>query len=202
MKIGWNGKVVYDIGAHIGYHSLCFAELVKTDGKVYSFEPHPKHIERIKLNLSHNKDLMSIIQLMPFALSNREGTIELFCLNNIEKGDSSASFINDASTHYPREHYKWFKPIVVEQTTIDELIYQDICIPPDLLKIDVEGAESLVIEGAIKTIEIHRPLIVVEVHNAPNMFHLINTLQALEYNFQLLEEIDTRCFIAFIPQTH
>lgn len=195
----WNGSIIYDIGGHVGYHTLCFSTLVNPEGRVFCFEPHPFHLERIKINLSRNSDLEEYVKIMPIASSNSKGKIELFVLDNIEEGGSSASFIANASTHYPLEHYKWFHPVEVEQDTIDNLVSKDAISPPELIKIDVEGAESLVIEGALETINLHHPLIIVEVHNAPNMFNLTRLLSPLGYSQRLLEEENTRCFIAFEP---
>ena len=57
-KSDWSGKVIYDIGSHVGYHVLNFAERVGPNGKIFAFEPHPLHRERIVQNLSRNKDLL------------------------------------------------------------------------------------------------------------------------------------------------
>lgn len=198
-EMNWSGRVIYDIGGHVGYHTLCFSTLVKSNGRVFCFEPHPLHLERIKVNFSHNSDIEEHVKIMPIALSNSKGKIELFVLDNIEEGGSSASFIANASTHYPLEHYKWFHPVEVEQDTIDNLVSKNAISPPELIKIDVEGAESLVVEGALETIKLHHPLIIVEVHNAPNMFNLTRLLSPLGYSQRLLEEENTRCFIAFEP---
>jgi hypothetical protein len=53
----------------------------------------------------------------------------------------------------------------VRTETIDALVAAGMA-PPDLMKIDVEGAEAAVIRGAARTIEAHRPLMLIEVHSA------------------------------------
>ena len=51
------GKVIYDIGAHIGYHSLYFARLVGSGGRVRSFEPSPKTLSVFGLSSIKMRDL-------------------------------------------------------------------------------------------------------------------------------------------------
>ena len=58
-----SGDVVLDIGAHIGYYTLQFANLVGSTGKVYAFEPEPKNFELLKKNVQINKhDNVVLIQ--------------------------------------------------------------------------------------------------------------------------------------------
>src|SRR5438105_4048967 len=48
------GKTIYDIGAHIGFHSLYFAKLVGQKGAVASFEPNKANFDRLALNIEEN----------------------------------------------------------------------------------------------------------------------------------------------------
>lgn len=196
----WSGKVIYDVGAHIAYHTLNFAQRVGEDGRVFSFEPHPMHLDRIKLNLSRNADLAARVTLLPVAASDNTGHLDLFSTEEVEGGGSSASFIEGASTPFPRSLYKQYQSTKVETVRLDDLIEAGKCLPPDLLKIDVEGAESLVIEGAIETLRKYKPRIVIEVHSLPNMLRLTTLLLPMGYSFIILEEEDRRCFVAVEPR--
>ena len=195
----WRGKVIFDVGAHIGYHTLNFAVRVGASGQVFAFEPHPSHLERIEINLKRNPDLKARINLMPLAASNGQGRLKFFCAESIEAGGSSASFVEGSSTPFPKSYYADYSAIGVETARLDDLIASGKCLPPDMLKIDVEGAESLVIEGALETIKKHHPRIVMEVHSLPNMLRVTTLLLPLGYSFTLLEDEDRRCFIAIEP---
>src|SRR5258708_35640086 len=50
-KIDWSGLAVWDVGAHIGYHTLYFASLVGPLGRVTTFEPNPHNVKRMQQNL-------------------------------------------------------------------------------------------------------------------------------------------------------
>lgn len=199
-----DGKVVFDIGAHIGFHSLYFARLVGPKGKVYAFEPNPANIERIKLNLEENPDVKNIIKIVDAAVSDVSGTEEFSMSTEVESGVSSGSFIDTADTIWERDTYKLrgFKEIQVTTVPID-LLRDKMGIPeaPDVLKIDVEGAESLVLLGAKKTLLAKKPLILMEVHSMLNMFNVVTLLTSLSYEMQIISvESDGRCFIEARPK--
>lgn len=198
-RLEWTGKVIYDIGAHIGYHTLNFAQRVGPEGHVYSFEPHPTHRERIEKNLSRNYALAIRVSLLPFAVGNQNGRLDLFCTEGVESGGSSASFIDGASTPFPRSKYEQYRPISVDVVRLDDLVQSHRCLPPDLIKIDVEGAEGLLIEGAMDILVRYHPLIVMEVHSLPNMMHVTTLLLGAGYTLNILEEEDRRCFVAAEP---
>lgn len=198
-RTDWCGKVIYDVGGHIGYHTLNFAHRVGDSGRVFAFEPHPSHLERMGMNLKRNPDLEARITLLPLAASNRHGRLKFFCTESIEGGGSSASFAEGSSTPFPKSYYADYNAIEVETAKLDDLVTSGKCPPPDLLKIDVEGAEGLVIEGALETIKKYRPRMVMEVHSLPNMLRVTTLLLPLRYTFTLLEDEDRRCFIAIEP---
>jgi len=199
-KHDWSGKVIYDIGTHIGFHALVFADRVGPAGRVYSFEPHPLHRERIEQNLSGNAELASRVTLLPVAVSDGAGTLTFHCASTVETGESSGSFIEGASTTYPRSAYgENYRPVDVASVRIDDVVAERRCAPPDLLKIDVEGAEGLVVVGALTTIRTYKPLLLIEVHSSVNMLQLATALLPLGYNFICLQEEDRRCFVAVIP---
>jgi FkbM family methyltransferase len=198
-RSNWTGKTIYDLGAHVGFHTLNFAERVGTNGHVYSFEPHPLHLERVRLHLDRSPDLAARTTVFPIAASDRAGTTQFRFADTIERGGSSASFIEGASTAFPRSHYQSFQTMDVETARLDDLVAQARCAPPDLMKIDVEGAEGLLLTGAVDTLKKFRPRIVIEVHSIPNMLRVGELLVPLGYAFSILQDEDRRCFIAAEP---
>lgn len=190
------GKTIFDVGAHIGYHTLNFAHLVGESGRVFSFEPHPLHIQRIIDNINRNSDLLPRVKILPFGLSNSIKEDTFYYSSKVENSMSSMSFISDSSTLFPRSHYKSFKATTIHLETIDNLLDSKIIDPPDLVKIDVEGAESLVIEGAMITLEKYKPTLLIEIHSQRNMFHILEQLYPIGYELRIInEEQDGRCFL-------
>jgi hypothetical protein len=89
----------------------------------------------------------------------------------------------------------------VPQDTIDNLINTGKMLPPDLLKIDVEGAEQLVLAGAVKTINKYHPRIIVEFHSMYSTYSCMNQLKELGYSTEILkQEPDGRIMIIAEPK--
>ena len=121
------GDIVVDIGAHIGYYTLQFANLVGPTGKVYAFEPEPKNFELLKKNVQINKhDNVVLIQKI---VSDKVGIVEFF----ISKFDSIGNklFKSDESG----------SSIKVGSTTLDEY-FKDLKKKIDFIKMDIQGGEG------------------------------------------------------------
>jgi len=196
-----SGKTILDIGAHIGYHSLCFAELVGKSGRVFAFEPNPYNVVYIKEALKNNTDLAKRIELFEIALSNKDGLEDFIFSDKVEEGMSSGSFIDSADTIWEKEVFEkitGFKRMRVKTLSLDSLDQTvDGGIKPDVLKIDVEGAESLVLEGARRMILKYSPIILLEIHSMLNMYLILNFFYKIGYETELLKtEKDGRCFIS------
>ena len=72
---------------------------------------------------------------------------------------------------------------------------------PSLVKIDIEGAESLAMEGALEIIEKYKPIILLEIHSIYNAVQSLNILYNLNYQVYLLKkEDDGRCFVSATPK--
>ena len=127
-----SGDVVLDIGAHIGYYTLQFANLVGSTGKVYAFEPEPKNFELLKKNVQINKhDNVVLIQKI---VSDKVGIVEFF----ISKFDSIGNKLfksNEAGSS-----------IKIESTTLDEY-FKDLKKKIDFIKMDIQGGEGKAILG-------------------------------------------------------
>jgi len=197
------GKAVYDIGAHVGYHSLKFASLSGSNGHVYAFEPNPTNNLRIKEHLDLNPYLAQHITLCPYALSNTIGETTFISSSDVDGGTSSGGFINNASTLWAKSDYiekTGFTTSTVKEDTIDHLITTGVLIPPFLMKIDVEGAEHLVLAGAYETINTHRPYILIELHSIFSAYDCMRQLAQLKYQTKLLKhECDGRVMLIAQP---
>jgi FkbM family methyltransferase len=149
-KILDEGMIFYDVGANNGFFSLLAAKQVGKEGIVYAFEPFPANIKRIKRVIERNG--VDNIEVVEVALSDFYGNTELYV------GDSLATPTIDPTTH------SLMQSIEVQVTTLDQ--FCSIREHPNLVKIDVEGAEVKVLEGASKFLQSDvAPNWVIELHN-------------------------------------
>ncbi len=198
-KMDLQDKVVYDIGSHIGYHSLAFSTYVGKKGRVYAFEPNQANVDRANEIVALNKGVDSIVTTLHTALSDSIGSANFLSTDNIENGTSTGGFIENSTTIWPKEVFvkeTGFSMSEVPVNTIDNLVQSGEILPPDLMKIDVEGAEQMVLTGAEKTITEHRPLIIVEFHSIQSAYICMRILSKHGYQTDTLkEEVDGRVMI-------
>lgn len=196
------GARVWDVGAYIGYHTLAFAALVGPTGHVVAFEPNPHNVTYLHKHLEKNQELAGRITVQPLALSNTDGEHDFRCGTT-----TRLSFIGHldqpASDRIPQARYDQLQTISVKTARIDSLIAQDMA-PPDVIKIDVEGAEARVLEGARALLAAHSPVLVIEIHNITCMFMVQSLLFEYGYRLRLLnsgtQPAISRAFVCAIPQ--
>ncbi len=191
-------KVVWDVGAHVGYHSLGFAALVGEKGRVIAFEPNRFNQKRFVKNLRLNLDLAKRIKIIRAALSDKNGTVEFIVSDEVENTRSSGSHLGNILPPENPSVYEGFKKTKIKTFRADTLVARKIIPSPSVIKIDVEGAEELVIRGAAKTISKYKPIIFIEVHGILQMYALGKILTKLKYNLELLDDAGgspNRCFI-------
>ena len=131
-KIVQGGDVCLDVGGNIGFHSLNLAKLCGEEGEVHVFEPIRKNILIIELSAEIN-NLKNII-VNPYVISDVKGQVEFD-----SGGDSAYSHIANKKSLSMNFH---------ESTTIDNYVEETGLSNIKFLKIDVEGAEGLVLRGA------------------------------------------------------
>lgn len=128
-------EVFWDIGAHIGSVALRAAG-DRRFKEVQAFEPHPETFTALKKNTELNARWKEgILQANPIALSDKAEDRELFV--GLTANQGLASFTSRWGT----------KSIQVSTQTLDGLIARGFS-PPTLIKIDTEGAEKAVLQGA------------------------------------------------------
>jgi len=165
------GNVVYDIGAHVGYFSLFLGELVGESGRVLAFEPNPFNVKYLRQHLDMND--INNVDVFEFALSDENG--ESFFIN---KKDTSTGCLSSHGI------------MRVETYTIDYLVDSGKIPPPDYIKIDVEGAELLVLKWARRTLEKYTPSIFLATHSPVLKDSCINFLKIIGYFFKPESEKD------------
>ena len=199
------GATVWDVGAHIGYHSLAFAALVGLSGRVIAFEPNPHNIDRLRQHLERNTDLGECITLMTCALGNVDGEEDFVFSPEIDDGRSSGSHLNQAFVPEEPRAYQSFSQTKVPVVTADTLLRDERVPGPSIIKIDVEGAEALVLAGAQHLLGSLKPVLLIEVHHIIAMHDTLNILLRLGYHTSIVDEAPnspSRCFIVAQPENN
>ena len=131
------GDTIIDVGANVGWYTIIASKLVGKNGSVIAFEPDPENFALLKRNtLANGCDNVILEQK---ALSNASGTLTLY-LDESNKGMHSTVF-------------DWKRGgIKVEALRLDDYL-ENRFKRVDFVKIDVEGAEPMVLEGMKRTIE-------------------------------------------------
>jgi FkbM family methyltransferase len=168
-------STVVDAGANFGWYSLLAA---KQGATVYAFEPEETSRSQLEQSISLNK--FTNIQVYPYAASNQEGTTQ-FYLSNGWSGSSLTTDNPDAN-----------KTVTVKTVTLDKQLSDGHV---DVLKMDVEGAEALVLEGAEKLLKKDMPDIFMEFY--PKMladmksdpWFMLNKLEEKGYTTSIIDEV-------------
>ena len=146
--------ICLDIGANLGYFAFLESSRVGKTGKVIAVEPAPLTFELFKKNIKLQK--YQNISSYNFAFSNKTGTIDFFISNS-----SNWSRIIGAKDPY---HGDKGKIIKVKCNTIDNFIEELELKKLDLIRVDLEGYEFEIFEGAQKTLLELKPMLQIEIH--------------------------------------
>jgi FkbM family methyltransferase len=146
------GMQFVDAGAFLGYFTLAAAARVGRQGRVWAFEPCAE--SRRLLERSVRRNDLTNVTVVPRALGARAGEGRLTRPPN----RSMARLMSPEAGRYETER--------VAVTTLDAWCAETGA-RPDVVKIDVEGRELELLEGAAETLRRDRPLLVIEAHRSP-----------------------------------
>lgn len=166
------GTVAIDVGAHVGMETLLLASMVGPHGTVVCVEPDPRSAARLRMNCDLNE--VENVELVEKAISNRTGMIAFSAMGEL------TSKVSAAGLQTPSD-------ILVPCITIDDLL-KDIPggTSVSLVKIDVEGHEVEVLEGAERLLSSTRPAVIVEVHAARELHKSIELLHGHGFQVSVL----------------
>jgi FkbM family methyltransferase len=172
-----DGDVVFDVGGHIGYMALYFASLVGACGKVFAFEPGSSNLPYIRANVE--RATHKNVVLVELAVGAKNGSTTFWAEDLTGQNGSiipgySAVDAN-AKSHGVRAQTR---EVTVEIVTLDSFAGR-VGVAPRFAKIDVEGAESLVLRGMGDILADARPRIMIEVTNEPE--RVFETLAGADY---------------------
>lgn len=143
--------IVYDIGANVGLFTLLLSKLVGKFGHVYSFEPVPLIADQIRINTKLNN--LDNVTVITKAVSDSAGLTWFDQARSYSEGHIvDNKYVNKSNL------------IQVSCVSLDHFVFSEKNPPPEIMKIDVEGGESRVLNGSYRLIEKYRPIIVCELH--------------------------------------
>jgi FkbM family methyltransferase len=181
-----SGREFWDVGANTGYYSLMFA---KNFDRVRAFEPNPDAVDI--LNRRITKKHIRNIQIVPVALSDSIGSSRLYLHTEVREktiGSSNSLIPSSNPVGFERDEREeiGLVPFVKVQTdTVDHLLGEERI---DLMKIDVEGAEFMVLNGAMKALDEGRIAnLMIELHDAERKDELDSLLTSRRYETKWLD---------------
>jgi FkbM family methyltransferase len=152
LKAAAGAHVIFDVGANIGFYSLSWAAGLAPGGTIHAFEPVPATFDRLCRNVELNA-LGDKVRTSNFALGSEKSTVTIFL--PAFSGSSASSLKN----LHPEEESVQVEAAVER---LDEYFLACGLDRLDFMKIDVEGAELLVLQGGRETLARHKPLLFME----------------------------------------
>ena len=139
-----SGTVFYDVGANAGFYTLLASRLV-ADGSVFAFEPVPRNLSYLRKHIAINRT--SNVEVLDVAVSDANGTASFEVENTGYMGHLTAR-----------------GGIEVATVTLDSLVAQGKILPPNFIKMDIEGAELAALQGASNIFQCYRPVLFLATH--------------------------------------
>ena len=159
FELAKHHKVIYDIGANVGYTAL-LAMIQNPDREYILVDPNPLALQRAQGNLLNNQFGFKAQYYSAFVSDTLHKTIKFYTIGSGAAGSMHPSHAESAAA------MNLFQ--TVSTVTLDYL-YSYYKLSPDLVKIDVEGAETLVMEGAKILAGKTKCTFFVEMHNVQNL---------------------------------
>ncbi len=150
------GGVAIDVGANVGWHTLLLARLAGSGGRVLAVEPNPSVRAQLQRNVGLNR--FTQVEIVACALADAPRTAKFVA--------PDADDPSSASGHILSEGNEGAASIEVETSTLDLLLEQKQLARLDLIKIDAEGFDWPVLQGAERTVARYRPYVIFEFDEA------------------------------------
>lgn len=167
------GMTYYDVGANVGFFAVIAARLLGPAGRVICFEPLPVNAKQIEYNIRLNGFTNTLVNCQALGGSNRTDVFN----TSSEPTWGMLSTVGKLPVQPTGQ-------IKVDVRTLDSL-----CVPgglplPDVIQVDIEGAEAEFLEGAWETLKTSRPLLLIELHRTNAAVAAL--LDRLGYSYSVL----------------
>ena len=147
-KLIGNGPVtIFDVGAHNGQTSITYLNLFN-EPEIYAFEPSPASFELLKTSVANYPG----VKVFNTALGNITGEVP-FYVNRSSETNSLLATHSEGSNYWDDNVLDTIDTIKINATTVDEFVKNNGVEKIDILKIDTQGTEYQVIEGASRSIK-------------------------------------------------
>ena len=182
---GKGAGVLYDIGAHVGFFSCAWLRL--GGNRVEAFEPVPANARIVAETAARNG--LEGLRVHALALGHFTGSGTLMA-NTENLGKASMAYVQDVGgVDVQREGrvYRDAEASAVNVWKLDEVVRKHGLAHPELIKIDVEGAESKVLKGAWELIAKCRPALLIEIHNIEAGLEIAEALAGIGYQRSVVD---------------
>jgi FkbM family methyltransferase len=162
------GHIAYDIGAHAGYYTLLSSARVGPQGHVFAFEPSPRNLQILRKHVAINN--RANVTIIGAAVGDQTG------MQRFDPGDDSFT-----GGLYRDRGFE------VNVITLDGMFDDGLLLPPDIIKMDIEGGEAAALQGATKLISKAHPLIFLSTHGPQVHAQCSEILKDLGYNLSCIQ---------------
>lgn len=152
------GQTVLDLGANVGYYTLLAAMIVGKAGKVIAFEPLADNCDLIRKSLAVNH--FTNVTLYPFAVADTQSTV------GVTREESNGMIVRDTRAASER----------VRAVALDAFLDKPRV---DVIKMDIEGAEGLALNGMRELVRANHPIVFTELH--PQALLTVSRMSAEDY---------------------
>lgn len=181
------GQVFFDVGANVGYYTLLASRIVGPHGRVVALEPVVRNVAFLHRHVTLNG--VQNVTIVPAACSDRSSLVPFAAGENFATGHIVAGTGEGSAPSS-----------LVPTVTLDALS-EAFGTAPDVVKIDVEGAELDVLRGGQETLSRARPVLYLSVHSPALRTSCLDHLGGLGYTVERLrpDEAEPSEFRAFRP---
>jgi FkbM family methyltransferase len=172
------GDVCFDCGGWHGFFSGVMA--LAGASRVFVFEPLPANVAQLRKMIALNPGLP--ISLIEAAVTEQSGTLEFVIMPESSMGKLTTS-------SFQQKHHGG-QTIRVRAVTLDALLAAGEVQPPAVMKIDVEGAELMLLRGARNLLAAHKPKLFMEIHSGELARDCRGFLTQLGYEVRTIEPGD------------
>ncbi len=158
VKPGWT---IWDVGVFLGYYTCLFARLVGPGGHVAAIEADPRNLARTRGHVGKNG--FANVTFVAGAIGAPDAEVDLL----ISEGSNShlaGAWIGARQGDYTSNEAR-DRAIRVKCKSLDQILAEGLARKPDLIKLDIDGAELWALDYAELLATQVRPLLLVELHN-------------------------------------
>jgi FkbM family methyltransferase len=177
------GATVLDLGANVGFYTLLAAKLVGSSGHVYAFEPVPRNLQYLRRHIALNE--LTNVSVIDAAVCDTN------CQRRFQFHTSAAM-----------GHLSETGQAEVNTVTLDHFVFRSGVVTPSTIKIDVEGAEFSVLQGARDVLSQHRPELLLATHGSALRSQCLDLIAAHGYTVRVIGTSDGDGADEFLASHH